>query len=160
METPDQTQPALTSPVHNPAPEPAIDDARLVEEIFECTASQSEDWTAAVFERFFQRCPDAVSHFRLAPEGSNQPPQGCGQMLFEATCLVMDSANGLPYVDAYVQQIVSEHAAFDVTETALYAEFFSAMRDELMQLIGDDWTDARAAAWDRQISALIARGFQ
>jgi hemoglobin-like flavoprotein len=135
------------------------EDARLVEEIFECAAKHSDDWTADVFQRFFQRCPESVAHFRLAPEGSGQPPQGCGQMLFEATCLILDSANGLPYVDSYVQQIVTEHKAFGIEDRDLYGEFFTAMREELRALIGADWTSVRSAAWDRQISSLVERGF-
>jgi hypothetical protein len=134
------------------------DDATRIEEIFECAASHSVDWTAAVFTRFIQRCPRAAEHFTILDP--TMPPLGCGQMLFEATCLVMDSANGQRYVDTYVKQIVAEHSAFDIKDFSLYREFFCAMRDVLMSLIGDDWTDVRAAAWERQISALVARGFR
>lgn len=107
----------------NPAPSMAEcsiasagnDDAILIEEIFECAASHSVDWTAAVFTRFIQRCPMAGEHFAILDP--TMPPLGCGQMLSEATCLVMDSANGLPYVETYVKQIVAEHLAFDIKES-------------------------------------------
>ncbi|SFQ29981.1 globin [Pseudomonas borbori] len=129
------------------------DDAALLEETLEMVSSRSEDLTPDVYARFFSRCPAASGLFTVIDPAT--PPMGCGQMLFEIISLLRDSAAGKPYVASYMQQIATEHAAFDVRDPALYREFMHSLADVQATLLGPDWSPAHAQAWDRQIAALL-----
>ena len=76
-------------------------------------------------------------------------------MLFEIISLMRDTASHQAYVPSYMRQIAHEHAAFGVTDGALYAEFLASLVDVFANVLGSDWTDARAAAWARQSAALL-----
>ena len=128
-------------------------DAIVLEGTLEAVTSLDRDISPAVYSRFLSRCPAKAELFRMID--AEQPPHGCGQMLFEIISLLQDNATNKQYVAGYMRQIADEHAAFGVTDTSLYAEFLASLVDVLAAVLGSDWTDAHAAAWTRQSEALL-----
>lgn len=129
-------------------------DAALLEETLEMVAERCEDLTPAVYRRFFTHCPSASELFTIIDPDT--PPMGCGQMLFEIISLLRDSAADKSYVPGYMQQIASEHLAFQVSGQQLYADFLNALHETLAALAGDDWSPAHEQAWRRQITRLVS----
>ncbi len=128
-------------------------DLALLERTLELAAERHPDITPLVYARFFERCPQARTLFELiAPD---QPPRGCGQMLFEILSLLVDCAAGRPHVAPYAHQVDHDHHAFGVDDPNLYAAFLDAVVDVLALQLGADWTTDLAAAWARQCRALL-----
>jgi hypothetical protein len=129
------------------------DDALLIEEVLEFAAERCEDPAPLAFARFFERCPESRAFFTVLDP--TQPPLGCGQMFFEVIQLLRDSAEGKPYVLEYMHQIATEHADFHVNDHQLYEGFLVAVADVMAELLGAEWTPARALAWSRQSEVLL-----
>ncbi len=125
----------------------------LLNASLELAVAQCEDLAPAVFARFFERCPVAIELFTV-PDAA-MPPLGCGQMVFEIISLLLDSAADKPYVASYMHQIASEHCAFKVDDSTLYAEFLASLADVLADLLGPQWSTAYAQAWERQSKRLL-----
>lgn len=128
-------------------------DAQLIEASLALTAECTGDIGPAVYARFFERCPEGRSLFRIID--ATQPPHGCGQMLFEILSLLQDNAQNKPYVRSYMADIGAEHAGFGVNRRATYAEFLQAIMDVVGRAMGDHWNTAYEVAWSRQISGLL-----
>lgn len=134
-------------------PDATAPDLPLLEKTLETVAERHPDITPLVYARFFERCPEARPLFRVVDP--QQPPHGCGQMLFEVLSLLQDCAAGRQHVASYAQQVDHDHRAFGVHGPALYAQFLAAVIDVLAQQLGSDWTPELAAAWARQSQALL-----
>lgn len=130
-----------------------VTDAELIEQTLETVSERCEDPAPDVFTRFFERCPEARSMFTVLDP--SQPPLACGQMCFEVIQLLRDTAEGKPYVPSYMSQVAHSHAEIKVTDPRLYDEFLAALVDVMARLMGEDWTEAHAAAWARQNAALM-----
>ena len=128
-------------------------DGELIEATLELAAARHPDITPLVYARFFERCPEARSLFRVVDP--QQPPHGCGQMLFEIVSLLQDCVVGRPHVSSYMQQLGHDHRSFGVHNPTLYAAFLAALSDVVEQQAGADWTPEHAAAWSRQSQALL-----
>lgn len=139
---------------NTPPATPSSSDATLLEETLETVAGRCNDLTPEVYRRFFVRCPSATGLFTIID--ADTPPMGCGQMLFEILSLLRDNAEGKGYIPDYMKQIASEHAAFQVSERQLYADFLNALTDTLSTLMGNDWRPAHEQAWQRQITTLLS----
>ncbi len=140
----------LIAPV---APPPATPDLPVLERTLELAAERHPDITPRVYACFFERCPQARPLFEVITP--DQPPRGCGQMLFEILSLLVDCAAGRPHVAPYVQQVGHDHRAFGVGDPGLYGAFLAAVVEVLAEQLGDDWTPEIAAAWSRQTQALL-----
>ena len=128
-------------------------DGELIEATLELAAARHPDITPLVYARFFERRPQARALFEvIAPD---QPPRGCGQMLFEILSLLVDCAAGRPHVAPYAHRVDHDHHAFGVDDPNLYAAFLDAVVDVLALQLGADWTTDLAAAWARQCRALL-----
>lgn len=128
------------------------DHARL-NETLELAAARCDDLTPLVFQRFFARRPGAVELFSIPDP--QMPPLGCGQMLYELICLLLDGAAGQTYVGAYMQGIAEDHRQHRVLDRALYQDFLAALADVVAGLLGADWCQAHAEAWERQSESLL-----
>lgn len=130
-----------------------MDDASILEHALELVAQRRDDIGPEVYSHFFQVCPAQYPVFKVVDP--KQPPHGCGQMLFEVLSLLQDSTSGKSYVPSYLQQIAAEHAAFGVHGSVPYREFLDSLVAVVARVVGDDWTQAHAAAWARQTAALV-----
>ena len=128
------------------------DDATLLETSLEIAAERCEDLTPLVFARFLARRSDAASLFTEDDLAAYRR----GQMLQEVTFLLLHNAAGESYVPVNVQGTASDHTAYGVYDPALYTAFFAAYTDVLAELLGNDWNDAYAGAWQRQCAALLS----
>jgi hemoglobin-like flavoprotein len=131
----------------------ALNDAALIDHALEIAAERHPDISPLVYARFFERCPEAQTLFRVVDPA--QPPHGCGQMLFEIISLLQDGAAGRPHVPSYLQQVGHDHRGFGVHEAGFYADFLGALTDVVAQQLGGDWTPAHAQAWARQTESLL-----
>ena len=127
--------------------------AALLDASLEIAAARGGDIVPAVYARFFVLRPDAAELFTV-PDPT-QPPLGCGQMMFEIINLLMDSAAGKPYVASYMRKIAIDHKDCRVADPVLYTQFMAAFRDVVADLLGADWNETYAAAWERQCAALL-----
>lgn len=133
---------------------PDTDGARIAATL-ERLGERDQDIAPEVFVRFIERRPEFASLFRtMVPE---HPPLGCGNMVFEILCVLKDNADGLPYVDAYLRELVAGHGHFGVERAADYADLLDTVIDVIASRLGADWPDAERTAWVRQTTALQAR---
>lgn len=147
------TSAPMASPAAADAGTPPEDDHAVLHHTLELAATRCEDLTPLVFQRFFERRPDAASLFTVPDP--NAPPLGCGQMLYEIICLLGDAATGQSYIGSYLHDIAEDHKRYAVFDASLYADFLAALVDVLAGLLGADWQPAHAAAWQRQSAQLL-----
>lgn len=127
-------------------------DAQAIDRSLEIAAERCEDLTPPVYARFFAQRPDARAYFQL----DEIDPRARGRMLAELLVMLADSARGEGYVRPTLATIVADHVSYGVRGAALYAALLAALREVLAELLGGDWTDETATAWERQCALFLA----
>ncbi len=132
----------------------ATSDAQLMADTLALLGERGQDIAPAVFARFISQHSASAPLFRVVDV--SQPPHGCGQMVFEILSVLQDHAEGKPYVQGYLRDLVSGHKGFGVDGFALYSDFMASLLDEIGHCMGAEWTPERAEAWSSQREALLA----
>lgn len=124
----------------------ATDD--LVLASFEIAADTGRDLTAATYQRFYQRCPEARAVM------SHVDPYMQGRMLDEVLQLLMTPEEALD--PAQLAFELANHRAYG-TRPEQYRPLLEAVRDTMAETLQAAWTEAVAAAWDRRLAGLLQR---
>jgi len=109
-----------------------------IEQSFECAASRCADLTPLVYQRLFGRHPETRTMFRT---------QVMGSMLALTIETILDFAGERSGHFRLIACEVASHDAYG-TERELFIAFFAVIRDTLRDLLGDEWSDEMAQAWD------------
>lgn len=129
-------------------------EAHLVSATLERLGGLPEDITPLIFERYIQQHPESSKLFRvIAP---NQPPQGCGQMLFEILSVSTDAANQETYIDSYLRDLISGHIGFGVGSLDLYIGFLNAVEETIAERLKDNWPEEEKLAWTKSTQILAS----
>jgi hemoglobin-like flavoprotein len=120
----------------------------LIEHSFELAAGRCEDLTPLVYQRLFQKHPEAEAMFRS--EGSDLVK---GSMLALAIDAIMDFAGDRNGHFRMIACEVQSHDAYG-TPRDLFGEFFDVIADTLRDVLGDDWSPDVAEAWWKLLGEL------
>jgi hemoglobin-like flavoprotein len=115
---------------------------------FEQAAERAGDITADIYRRYYARCPEAEQVM------SHVDPYMQGRMMDEVLTLVMTDPAELP--DGYLKFETANHASYGVA-LSMYPDLLRAVLDTVRDIVGDDWSNACEAAWNRRIATLVER---
>lgn len=130
-------------------------DAELIAQTLTWLDDHGHDIAPEVFGRYLTHHPESVSLFRVVDP--TQPPHGCGQMVFEMLSVLQDCAEGKPYVDGYLRDLVNGHKGFGVRGQQVYADVLQVLADIVNDRLAGHGSASQAAAWARQTQALLDR---
>lgn len=121
-----------------------------IEQSFELAASRCADLTPLVYQRLFTEHPETRAMFRS--QGSELVMGSMLALTIEAILDFAGERNG--HFRLIACEVVS-HDAYG-TPRELFIAFFTAIRDTLRDLLGDDWSPIIALAWDRLLIEIEA----
>ncbi|EJN15356.1 hypothetical protein PMI42_01097 [Bradyrhizobium sp. YR681] len=122
----------------------------LIEQSFEIAASRCADITPLVYQRLFDRHPEAKAMFRS--QGS-EPVMG--SMLALTIEAILDFAGPRTGHFRLIACEVASHDGYG-TPRDLFIAFFAVIRDTLRALIADEWSPEIAQAWDQLLVEIEA----
>ena len=113
-----------------------------IELSFELAASRCADLAPRVYQRLFERHPEARAMFRS--QGSELV---MGSMLALAIEAILDFADARRGHFRLIACEAASHEAYG-TSRDLFIAFFAIIRDTLRDLLDDEWSSDIARAWD------------
>ena len=117
-----------------------------VQQSFELAADRCADLTPLVYQRLFQKHPEAQEMFRA--QGSDLVK---GSMLAMAIEAILDFAGERQGHFRMIACEVLSHDAYG-TPRDLFFAFFNIIADTLRDLLGEDWSRDMDTAWRALIS--------
>lgn len=120
----------------------------IVTQSLEQVAERVGDPAQQIYERLFQRIPEARERFARDVTGDIR-----GEMLTMVFGCLMDPDG--PYQANLVRAERVNHDGFG-TPHAEFDSFFDVVRDTCRDVLGADWTPATEAAWTTQIARVTA----
>lgn len=124
-------------------------DGELLIRSLERIGEKDVDILPAVYARFFAQCPEAGPLF----EGKDKAV--LGKMLNEVLMSAVDCANGANFLHGLLTTQANDHMGWGVS-AGMYAAFFSAVVDEIRNVLGEEWDEGTQASWRRQCDAMEA----
>ncbi len=122
-------------------------DDDLVYRSLELAAETAGDIVPAVFQRYFRRCPAAAELM------SHMDQHMHGRMLDEVLRLLMTEHYDAD--DTYLNFEVKNHRLAYGVQNSMYPELFAAVQETVSDALGEQWTEAFAAAWQDRLGALL-----
>lgn len=105
------------------------------------------DITAAVYEEFFARCPDALSVMGHSDEHMQ------GRMLEQVVGLLLSDEHFDP--DGYLDWELDNHLVGYQVQGSMYQPFFDALLSVVKTSIGAEFTPAMTQAWEARIATIM-----
>lgn len=127
-----------------------MNDPDRILESLENAAEKVDDLTPLVYARFFRVYPEARECFGV---GLDDGDYGKGRMLNSIIDAVLDQARGILY-PGLIYSWGCDHQAYKAT-VPMCAAMLEALRAELADLLGPDWTPDTDAAWRRQFEHIL-----
>jgi hemoglobin-like flavoprotein len=121
-------------------------DTDLVTHTFEIAADRAGDITAAVYERYYARCPASQQLMKHIDRYVQ------GRMLEEVIELLLTPQPEM--LRDYLRFETRTHVSYGV-ESGMYENLLHAVRDAVRDAVAGDWNDDCARAWDRRIAKLL-----
>jgi hemoglobin-like flavoprotein len=118
----------------------------LVTESLERAAEVAGDITAAVYAKYFERCPASRSLMLYIDDTVR------GRMLQEVLRLFF--AEDVAKEQAYLHFETHTHRGYGV-EPAMYGHLFSSLRDTVREALAGGWNADYAAAWEAREANLL-----
>ncbi len=112
----------------------------------ELAAEKSGDIAPAIYDRYFERCPDSRAIMFHTDEYMR------GRMLGEVFRLFM--SEGVAEEREYLAFETTNHRAYGAAPH-MYENVLLAVRDVVQNVLGDDFTAEVNAAWERRVSELL-----
>ena len=119
-----------------------------IERSFELAAERCADLTPLVYQRLFQRHPEAQTLFRS--QGSDLVK---GSMLALAIEAVLDFAGDRSGHFRLIECEVSSHEAYG-TPPELFIEFFRVIRDTLRDVLASQWSPDIECVWEKLLAEI------
>ena len=126
----------------------AFDGAVIVDSL-EQLAEVCPDPTPHVYARLFAEHPELEALFILGPQAK-------GHMLDEVINVFLDLAGAQTYAPSLMLAEQTNHDQLGVPPS-VFITFFDTTVRTFADLLGPDWTPARAAAWAGMLGAIDAR---
>ncbi len=104
------------------------------------------DFYAAVFDRYFELCPESRE---LMQHTDNHMR---GRMLEQVVLLLLD--DDIESLESYFAFEVANHIAYGTSEH-MYGNLFSACQQVVQENIGDAWDAACERSWNAQLQRLL-----
>ena len=123
--------------------------SELIHACLERISERTEDLTPAVYARFLAAYPQAAEHF-----GPDKGDVVKGQMLNGILFAIMDHANGIVYPED-ICRWVRDHKLYETT-AAMYPFMFKCLLNAIVELMGAEWNEEMAVAWQTQFDGLLA----
>jgi len=124
--------------------------AHLINESLERAAACGGDLTNSVYARLFAAHPETEALFVLDRDG-----QVRGAMLAHVFETIFDFIGERRYAHRFIAAEIVTHAGYNV-DPAVFAAFFSIVRDDVRAACGADWSPAMEDAWARMLGELDA----
>lgn len=125
----------------------AKDMSDLIVDTLERCGERAGDISAAVYRSFFAENPEALELMAHSDEGMK------GRMLAQTIELLMDEDAGS--TNDYLRWEVNNHVNAYAVHLEMYPSFLAALRNTVADVLGDEWGEAEALAWDTRITNLL-----
>jgi len=112
----------------------------------ERAAEVAGDISPAIYDRYFERCPDSRAIMSHTDEYMR------GRMLDEVYRLLMN--DNLTGDRDYLAFETVNHRAYGAAGH-MYENLLLAVRDVVRGALGPDWTESTAQAWDARVAELL-----
>jgi hypothetical protein len=119
--------------------------AALLESL-ERAAEKAGDIAPAIYDRYFERCPDSRAIMLHTDEHMR------GRMLEEVYRLLM--SEGVDAEREYLQFETTNHRAYGAAPH-MYENVLLAVRDVVRSVLGPDFSLAMAESWDTRVNDLL-----
>lgn len=125
-------------------------DAALIEASLAAAAARAGDPAPLVYARLFAAEPTMRDLFVHDASGAVR-----GEMLARAFDTILDFTGRRDYADHLITAECAAHDSYGVPP-AVFISFFAVIAETLRDLLGDRWTAATDAAWQRLLAAIAA----
>lgn len=120
----------------------------LIVRSIELAAERCDDLTPRVFARLFALCPEMQAMFRKEAKDLVK-----GEMLAQTLQVILDFTGERRYGAHMIQCEVQSHHAYGVPPET-FDVFFGVVRDTIRDLLGPDWSQEMARAWEDLLDEL------
>lgn len=119
----------------------------LIYESLEIAAEREGDLTPAVYQEYFERCPESAALMSHIDDIVR------GRMLEEVLRLVMQE--NFDSEQQYLDFEVNNHRLAYSVQPHMYGNLLEALRQVVRDSAGNAWKAEYDAAWDQRIEALL-----
>ncbi len=104
------------------------------------------DFYAAVFDRYFELCPESRELMQHTDDHMR------GRMMEQVVLLLLD--DNIESLETYFAFEIANHVSYGAAEH-MYGNLFSACQQVVQEGIGDAWNSAVERSWNNQLQRLL-----
>lgn len=125
-------------------------DGQAILATLDAVAERHGDPTAAIYVELFSRHPELEKLFWLDRDGSLR-----AAMVQQGLECILDQVGGGRMAATIIADERSRHVGYGVPAER-FDDFMVAIRDAFRRILGDEWTNEMARAWERLLAEFAA----